>query len=309
VFELLFLGTSAFVPTKSRAVVSTVIRCGTRTFFVDCGEGFLKQWLSAPVTLRRFPTFFFSHEHADHLLGFPGFVYSLSLANRHEQIGVHAPPRTETKLQQMVSVLDLADRPTILWKTATPGEIYDDGVVTCLAFRTDHTSESLGFIFEEKPKRRFLEDKAAELNVPTGAVRKRLAAGHAVTLDDGRLVTPDQVLGVFEHGAKIAYVSDTVYNRDLLGPIRNADCLVIEATYLSSEQELAEKHKHLTALQAAQIGAEARVERIIINHISQRYEEFDVLREARMAFRSAEVASDLWKTEVRSSNEKSTLGW
>lgn len=301
-FEVLFLGTSSFVPTKTRASVSTVIRTGSSTFFVDCGEGFLKQWLSAPITLKRFPTFFFSHEHADHLLGFPAFVYSLTVASRHEQLSVHAGPKAQEKLRRLVSVLDLDDRPTILWLAAAEGIVYEDEAVTCTAFRTRHTEESLGFVFQEKARRLFLADRAEALAIPAGPWRRRLARGESVTLPDGRLVSPDDVLGPPRSGTKLAYVSDTAYTEEFLPFIENADCLVIEATYLHAEQELAKQRRHLTTREAAQIGRLARARRLILNHVSQRHEEFDILAEAQRVYRSVEIARDLWKTRVFPAN-------
>ncbi len=53
----------------------------------------------------------------------------------------------------------------------------------------------------------------------------------------------------------------------------DADLLVIESTFLSTEEDLAAESGHLTAAQAGQIAAQAGVRRLVLTHFSQRYRE------------------------------------
>jgi len=114
-------------------------------------------------------------------------------------------------------------------------------------------------MFREKEKRPFLVDKAEALGVPAGPERSRLVRGETVTLADGTVVHPDQVLGPPVPGAKLVFVGDTSRINDLVEVAWNADALVIEATYLSEEKELAREYGHLTAAEAATLAQQATV--------------------------------------------------
>jgi ribonuclease Z len=123
--------------------------------------------------------------------------------------------------------------------------------------------------------------------------------GKVVTLPDGREVTPDQVLGEEKRGTKLVHVGDTGTVDDLYEVVRDADALIIEATYLESEQELAQRFGHLTAFQAATLARDAGVEHLILTHISRRYHEQELLEEARAVFPRVEVARDFDRFRVK----------
>jgi ribonuclease Z len=79
---------------------------------------------------------------------------------------------------------------------------------------------------------------------------------------------------------------------NLASYVADADALVIEATYLSFETDLAREFGHLTATQAAELARQANVKTLYLTHISRRYQEKDVLREAQAIFPDTVVARD-----------------
>nr|MBC8248138.1 ribonuclease Z [Anaerolineales bacterium] len=151
----------------------------------------------------------------------------------------------------------------------------------------------LGYTFREKEKRPFLVDEAEALGVPAGPERGRLVRGELVTLADGTVVHPDQVLGPPIPGAKLVFVGDAAHTNNLVEVASHADALVIEATYLSKEEELAREYGHLTAAAAATLARQARVRQLYLTHISRRYSAEAVLAEARAIFPQTVVARDL----------------
>jgi ribonuclease Z len=137
------------------------------------------------------------------------------------------------------------------------------------------------------------------LGVPAGPERARLVRGEAVTLADGRKIQPEDVLGPAREGTKFAFVGDAARTDDLVDAVRDADLLVIEATYASLEADVAREFGHLTARQAAQLAVDARVRNLILHHISRRYTEREIRAEAEPIFPGAIVARDMDHYQVR----------
>ena len=137
-----------------------------------------------------------------------------------------------------------------------------------------------------------MPDKAERLEIPPGPWRRKLVEGQSIQLLDGRQIEPDQVLGPARPGTKLVHVGDSGRTDNLLEVCQQADLLVIEATYLHEEREMAHDFAHLTARQAAELAQEAGIKNLILTHISRRYRERDVLAEARSIFPRTEVARD-----------------
>jgi len=150
----------------------------------------------------------------------------------------------------------------------------------------------LGFRFEERSRRPFLPEKAQALDVPPGPWRRDLVNGKAVRLPDGRKIQPDQVLGEERQGTSLVIVGDTGNTEKIKPFISAVDALVIEATYIQAEVDLAERFDHLTAQDAAELARDAGVGQLFLTHLSRRYRERDVLEEARAVFPSVHVARD-----------------
>jgi ribonuclease Z len=123
--------------------------------------------------------------------------------------------------------------------------------------------------------------------------------GSPVQLADGRLIQPDQVLGPARPGTCLVHVGDAGRTDNLLESCREADLLVIEATYLEEEAEMARDFAHLTARQAAELAVQAGVKNLILTHVSRRYRERDVVAEAQSVFPGAVVARDFDAFQVK----------
>ena len=156
-----------------------------------------------------------------------------------------------------------------------------------------------GYVFEQKPRRPFLPEKAEALEIPPGPWRRDLGAGEAVTLPDGRTIQPDQVLGPERPGIKFVHVGDVGRVNNLREHVQNADALVIEATYLHAEMDMAAQFGHLTAAQAAQLAVDGNIKNLILTHVSRRYRERDIITEAKNIFPNTRVARDFDTYQVK----------
>ena len=185
-------------------------------------------------------------------------------------------------------------------KTIEPGPLMEDGDFRLSAFPVKHRGPGcFGFQFEELPRRPFRVEKALALGVPEGPARRDLVSGKSVTLEDGRVVTPDDVLGDLLPGARFIHVGDCGDADSLVDICQGADGLVIEATYLERERDLAAKFGHLTAAQAAGLAKRANVGQLFLTHISRRYREKEIREEAQAIFPDSTVARDFDKYEIR----------
>jgi ribonuclease Z len=113
-----------------------------------------------------------------------------------------------------------------------------------------------------------------------------------VTLADGRVIEPEEVLGETRPGTKFVHIGDTGEIESLVETVRGADGLVIESTYLEEERDMAKQYAHLTAKMAAELARKAEVKKLYLTHISRRYREKDVQLEAQSVFPGVVVVRD-----------------
>ncbi len=175
----------------------------------------------------------------------------------------------------------------------TSGIIIEENDFTIEAFPVNHRGpDCYGFIFQEASHRPFLAEKAEALGIPQGPWRRDLVQGKPSTLPDGRVVQPEEIMGDFEPGTKLVCIGDTGDIESVLPACMDADGLVIEGTYMNSEKEMAREFAHLTAREAATLAARARVKHLYLTHISRRYRDKDVEKEAREVFPDTTIVRD-----------------
>lgn len=295
-FELVFLGTSASAPSVHRGLSAHVILHREHRFLLDCGEGTQRQILASGLGFKRLNKVLLTHGHLDHILGLGGFVSTLSRWENMDQVDIYGGQTTLRRVAQLLYkvVFPNGRAPiNINLIEIQPGVIFHDDKFTLTAVAVNHRGpDCYGFVFEEKPHRPFLADKAAELGVPFGPERAQLVRGHPVTLADGRVIHPDDVLGTVVPGTKYVHIGDVGQTENLVAVCQNADTLVIEATYLHADVAMAEEFGHMTAVRAAQLARETHVKSLILTHLSRRYYARDVRLEAQAIFANTQVAHD-----------------
>ena len=302
-FEFLFLGTSASAPSAHRGLPAHVVMHREYRFMIDCGEGTQRQVLKSGIGFKRLDKILMTHGHLDHILGLGGLVSTLSRWEALDRLEIWAGRWALERIEDLIfKVVLRGARPdvTIEFYELRPGILMEDDRFELAAFPVEHRGpDCFGFRFEEKAHRPFLADKAEALGVPAGPERRELVRGHLITLADGRVIEPDEVLGEPIAGTKLVHVGDCASTANLTEAVAGADLLVIEATYLEYESELAYKFGHLTAARAAQLAAKTGVQQLALTHISRRYREKDVLEEATAIFPNTVVARDLDHLQVR----------
>ncbi|HLC34619.1 MAG TPA: ribonuclease Z [Anaerolineales bacterium] len=295
-FEIVFLGTSASAPSIQRGLPAQVVMHREHRFLIDCGEGTQRQILQSGLGFKRLDKILITHAHLDHILGLAGLLSTFARWETIERLEIWAGSAALARIRDLLfGVVLRGARPpmTIELCELEPGVVLEDEDFALHAFPVSHRGQgTFGFLFEEKPRRPFIVERAEALNVPAGPLRRELVAGRAVQVADGRTVQPEEVLGPLAAGTRLVHVGDCGRTEDLLEVCHLADGLVIEATYLEVEAEMARQFAHLTARQAARLAQEAGVRQLFLTHISRRYREREILDEAKEVFDNTTVARD-----------------
>jgi ribonuclease Z len=295
-FELVFLGTSASAPSVRRSLPAQVVKHDEYRFLIDCGEGTQRQILQSGIGFKRLNRILITHGHLDHILGLAGLLSTFLRWETIDEMEIYGGKMALERIHDLLYgvVLRGATPPMpIHLIPLSAGPFFEAEDLTVSAFPVLHRgSDSLGYIFEEKGRRPFLPEKAEELGIPPGPWRRDLVAGKPVTLPDGRVIDPESVLGSYKPGTRLVHIGDVGEVDSLVETCRNADGLVIEATYLEAEAEMARAFSHLTARQAAELARQAGVRKLFLTHISRRYREKDVQVEAEAIFPEVVVARD-----------------
>ncbi|GAB4520962.1 MAG: ribonuclease Z [Anaerolineae bacterium] len=297
-FEIVFLGTSASAPSIHRGLTSQVILAGEYRFMIDCGEGTQRQILRSGIGFKKLNHILLTHAHLDHILGLGGLISTFGRwEGDMDEVAIWGgKPALDRVESLMFDVVFRNEKPPILIHLVTlkPGTFIETKQFSVTAFPVTHRGQgNFGFVFEEYNRRPFLVEKAEALGVPAGPERARLVRGEAISLASGEVITPDMVLGEEIAGTKLVYVGDTGRTDNLREYAEQADTLVIESTFIDADAEIAQQFGHITARQAALLALESGAKTLILNHISRRYSEREVIQEARSVFPDTFVARDL----------------
>jgi ribonuclease Z len=298
--KIVFLGTGGTYPSKIRNVTSVAIQRPGEVIMFDCGEGTQRQLMRSSVSFMKITKIFISHLHADHFLGLPGLIQSMSLNGREDDLLVYGPKGMRMTMESMLNLGYFKSGFRIITKDLRVGEKVDFGDYTVKAAEASHSVPCLAYALEEKSRKgRFSLSKAKKLRIPEGPLYRKLQNGQSVTVG-GRKIRPEQVLGPTRRGRKIVYSGDTRPSEKIVTLAAGADVLIHDCTLDSSHGQLAAGFGHSTAAEAADVAKRAKVKSLFLVHLSPRYDKVDILeKEARKKFKNAVVATDLSEFAVR----------
>ncbi len=296
--DIVFLGTAGSMPSAQRAASATLVRRGGDRLLIDCAEGTQRQLLRSDGGLVELPEVFLTHLHADHYLGLPGMLKTFALRGRQVPLTIYGPAGLRELMTTLRRVFGRLTYPIELVELE-PGDTLDRPGYVVRTFLVEHRVAALGYaLIEAARPGRFDVDIAAGLGVPDGPARGALQRGEPVTLADGAVVQPAQVLGESRAGRRIALTGDTGPAASVVDAVTGFDVLVHEATFCAEERERARETGHSTAGQAALVGREAGVRLLALTHLSSRYGGRDVEEEARALFTATVVPRDFDLIEV-----------
>ena len=296
-----FLGTSASRPTVERNVSSIAIVREGETLMFDCGEGTQRQMMRYGISFA-LSRIFFTHMHADHMLGVIGLCRTLALGGRIEPMHLFGPPGSDDLLHRAIR-LGTDKQPFPIEVTEIkPGDAIEHEQYTLATFPVDHAGKSaMGYALVERERLgRFDPSAARAMGIPEGPMWGALHRGKPVTLPDGRVVTADSLVGPSRPGRRVVLTGDSRPCEATIAAAGNADLLVHEATFSDEEAPRALETGHSTAREAAEVAAKAGVKRLLLTHFSARYtrDATELEKEARAVFAETYIARDGMELEI-----------
>ncbi len=301
--RLTFLGTSAAAPTAGRNLSGIAVKRDSELFLVDCGEGTQRQMIRFGTGFS-IDAVFFTHFHADHYLGIIGFLRTLGMQGRDKPLILFGPRPASTLLSRAIR-LGIEEFPfPVEVREVRPGmNVWDGDGYHVETFETQHRIHSVGYtLAEDLRPGRFDPDRARAMGVPEGPLFGRLQRGEAVTLPDGRVVKPDAIVGPARAGRRVVLSGDTRPCESTVKASEGADVLVHESTFGDEERERAVETGHSTAREAARVARQAKVKRLVLTHLSSRYDNdaATLLRQAKEELNDTQihVAHDGFVVEV-----------
>lgn len=268
----------------------------------DCGEGTQRQMMRYGVSFA-LADIFFTHMHADHLLGVIGLMRTMALQGRTEPLRLWGPRGAGRVLKRAEALgFERTTFPLEILEIEPGQRLERAGGYAIVAFPVDHRgSSSLGYaLVEEDRKGRFNPDLARELGIPEGPMWGQIHRGLAVTLPDGRVIEPRVLVGDKRPGRTVVITGDTRPCAATADAARNADLLIHEATFGDEEAERAVETGHSTAREAALVARESGVNRLLLTHFSARYsrDAGDLEREAKHVFARTLIGKDGLEVDV-----------
>jgi ribonuclease Z len=299
--KLVFLGTSAAVPTPCRSLPAVLLQRSNGQVLFDCGENAQRQMICAKISLHKPLSIFITHMHGDHVLGLPGLLQTMALMGRQRPVYIYGPEGLRHFLECLQETLQFQlTFPFEVKEITAGGLVCDNADFVVSATPSNHAITSFAYAYLEKPRPgRFHPDVAQRLGVPKGEAWGKLQKGTPYFLPDGRIVKSEDVAGPLRRGRRIVYTGDTRPFDSFVEFAADADAVVHESTFDDALVEKADLDCHSTPSQAALQAKKANAKQLILTHISARYSDSTLLlAQAQKIFPNTLVAEDFLELEL-----------
>lgn len=295
-FSVRVLGSGSAVPTSKRKLTAQVVECQGRHVLIDCGEGTQTQFRKYSLSFQRIDIVLISHLHGDHYFGLVGLLSTMHLMGRVKDLSIYAPKELQEILRLQLeyngSRLSFKLKFTAL-KMDSVDVLFEDNKILISSFPVSHRVPTCGFKIEEKPKELVLNIERAKEDGVSIAHYHRLKKGEDIQTDSGDWVLCKDYTFKAPRSLSYAFCADTRYFEPLVDSVKNVDLLYHEATFTEKFADRAKATRHSTAKQAATIALKSNCKKLLLGHLSARYESGEEhLNEAKTIFANTEVVED-----------------
>ena len=298
--QVTFLGTSAAVPTVDRNVSALMLQREGELLLFDCGEGTQRQMMRYGSGFA-VEDVFITHFHADHTLGIPGLLRTMGLQGRAAPLRLYGPRGAQRHMGALTALGMERPKFAVEIFELRAGDVMSRGEYDLVVGEATHKGDCLAYAVAEHDRLGRLDpERAITSGIPEGPLWGRIHRGEAITLADGRIISPDELVGTPRPGRRLVYSGDTAPSPGMVELARDADLLIHEATFGEDERDRARDTGHSTARDAAIAARDAGAKRLVLTHISARYtrDAPELLAEAREVFSNTDIGKDGMVVEV-----------
>lgn len=290
--NLTFLGTGSAIPTKKHNHVAILASFADENLLFDCGEGTQRQFRYADISATKITSIFITHWHGDHILGLPGLFQTLAMSNYSKTLHIYGPRGTR-RFVQLIQELVFDFHINLEVHEVGAGVVLDKKDFKVEAAEMSHGTPTLAYSLILKDKIRLNKAKVKKLKLPNSPILRDLQNGKDITLNGKKIKAKDVVY--VEKGKKITFVLDTAYNQHAIEIAKNSDILVTECSFSRESADKAREYKHLTSEDAAKIAKLSKSKKLLLIHLSYRYEHVPQMieKEAKKIFKNVKVLKDL----------------
>jgi len=297
---MVFLGTSAAVPTPERGLSSIAILRGSELILFDVGEGMQRNFIKAGMSMNKKMKIFITHIHADHCVGLLGLLQTMALQGRDKPVDIYGQPRLVEFIKENMRIInfgltfDIHIHP-IDGEGLVVQEL-DYKVTSCFA---NHSVPAFSYCLIENDRPAIFNiEVARKMGIPEGNLYSLLQHGQDILHND-RVIKASDIVGPSRQGRKIGISGDTRPTEKLRQFFYDCDILVFESTYGQDNAAKAVESFHSTAAEAAAVAKDAKVRKLFLTHFSARYDKVEILvKEAGLIFDNVEAANDLLATDI-----------
>lgn len=288
--KLTILGTAGQLPTRNRSQNAYFLDWPFGSILFDPGEGAQRQFTLAGISPGKISKIFISHFHGDHCLGLPGILQRLNLMQVEHDVHIYYPEEGQDYLHNLVNASKFTPRIEFYFHPLSEGVVEENEDYRIEARKLLHSTPTLGYRFIQLSQWRFKKDELTRLGL-SGPVVGQLAEKGQLELN-GKFIRREDVS--YKSKEKVfAYVLDSGMCDNIPYLIKNADAVLMEATYLDSEKQLADEFKHMTAERAACYARDNKVGKLILTHFSERYKDLNIYEKAvDKLFKNAHISHD-----------------
>lgn len=296
--KLTFLGTGDAVPTAKRNHTSILLNYGEENILIDCGEGTQRQLRKAKLNPCKINRILITHWHGDHVLGIPGLLQTLALTGYNKVLNIYGPKGTKDYMKKMMIAFRFEGQKYKINVEEVSGKFFENSYFYIEAESMKHGIPTNAYNFVLKDKLRIDKDKLKKNKILPGPFLQGLKEGKDIVYKNKKYKSKN--LTYIQEGKKISFVLDTANNDRILPFVKGADILVCESAFGKELKDHAKEYNHMVAEQVAKIAKKAKVGKLILTHISSRYEKDMkvILNEAKKFFKKSELIKDLDKIEI-----------
>jgi len=287
-----FLGTGAMIPNEKRGHPAFLLTYKEENILIDCGEGTQIQFRKAKLNPCRVTKILITHWHGDHTFGLPGLLRTLETSGYKNKMYIYGPKGLKRHMEEMFTAFgEITEFKIEVIEVS--GRLFENQDFYLEAEKMIHVQPCNAYSFILKDKTRIDKVKMKKLKLPEGKHIQELKLGKDIIIEGKKFKAKDLIFK--EKGKKISIILDTLMNNNTISLAKDSDLLVCEASFGKDQANLAMEYKHLTAEQAGQIAKKAGVKKLVLAHLSQRYDKDPgkILSEAKKIFKNVHLAKDL----------------